>query len=222
MKKLFLLKLNCFKYFSFFTLFLLIVFSADFASAHRVVIFAWMEGDMVFTQSQFSDGRKVSNGLVQVFDFKNNLLLKGKTDPNGDFSFKIPKITALNIVLDAGMGHQGHWKLSEKEIKSSMGENDQKSVPEKNTPRMDITFQKEPLLSTKGENNKTPDSAVLVDKKQLEQMIEKILDKKIHPITRMLSQMQDKGPTVNDIFGGIGYILGLMGVAAYFLSRKKE
>jgi len=30
--------------------------------------------------------------------------------------FKIPKITALNIVLDAGMGHQGIWKLSEEEI----------------------------------------------------------------------------------------------------------
>ncbi len=225
MKKNFLLKLNCFKYFSSFTLILLFVFSADFASAHRVVIFAWTEGNMVFTQSQFSDGRKVSNGLVQVFDFNDNLLLKGKTDPNGDFSFKIPEITALNIVLNAGMGHQGHWKLSEKEIKTSMGISDQKPAPEKNDTRTDITktAQKEPSVSlTAGENNKNPDSALLLDKKQLEQIIEKVLDKKIHPITRMLAQMQNKGPSVNDIFGGIGYILGLMGVAAFFLSKKKK
>jgi len=225
MKIFFWLKLNCVKYFLSFILILLIVFSSDFAFAHRVVIFAWTEGDMVFTQSQFSGGKKVSNGDVQVFDNKNILLLKGKTDQNGDFSFKIPQITTLNIVLDAGMGHQGKWKLSEKEIKSSMGMGDQKPMSKQDGTRTDKaeTSQNKPSASlTAGKNNEKPDSAVLLNEKQLEQVIEKALDKKIHPITQMLAQMQDKGPSVNDIFGGIGYILGLMGVAAYFLSRKKE
>lgn len=225
MKIFFWLKLNCFKYFSSFTLILLFVFSADVASAHRVVIFAWVEGNTVFTQSQFSDGRKVSNGDVHVFDNKNNLLLKGKTDPNGDFSFKIPQMTTLNIVLDAGMGHQGKWKLSEKEIKSSMGMGDEKPMSKQDGTRTDMaeTSQNKPSASlTTGENNKKPDSVILLNEKKLKQMIETALDKKIHPISQMLAQMQYKGPSVNDIFGGIGYILGLMGVAAYFLSRKKN
>jgi nickel transport protein len=37
-----------------------------------------------------------------------------------------------------------------------------------------------------------------------------------------LSELQQEGPTVKDIFAGIGYILGLVGIAAYVHSRKKK
>ena len=32
----------------------------------------------------------------------------------------------------------------------------------------------------------------------------------------------DNGPAVTDILGGIGYILGLVGIGAYFNYRKKK
>ncbi|MBC2716424.1 MAG: hypothetical protein HGJ92_14030 [Desulfobacteraceae bacterium] len=224
MKKAFPLKLNCFKYFPSFILVLLFVFSADFSFAHRVVLFAWIEGDTVFTQSQFPDGKKIADGQVHVFDMNHNLLIKGKTDLNGEFSFKIPKTTALNIVLDAGMGHQGQWKLSEDEINASMGIRTQKPVSEKNEHPADKAAASQKLQSeslTAADNRNGSGTAVLLDEKQVEQIVEKVLDKKLQPITRMLARMQNTGPSINDIFGGIGYILGLMGVAAYFLSRKK-
>jgi len=34
--------------------------------------------------------------------------------------------------------------------------------------------------------------------------------------------MQNKGPQINEIIGGIGYIIGLAGIAAYFSNRKKK
>ena len=212
------------KNFYSFIIVLLFIFSADFVFAHRVVLFAWTEGNTIFTQSQFPDGKKIADAQVNVFDMDHTLLLEGKTDPNGEFSFKIPKITALNIVLDAGMGHQGQWKFSEDEIKSSMGISAQKPLTKgnENQPNTEATVPK-PLSDsvTAADNPKKSGPDVFFDEKQLEQIVEKTLDKKLRPITRMLAQMQDNGPSVNDIFGGIGYILGLMGVAAYFLSRKK-
>jgi len=36
----------------------------------------------------------------------------------------------------------------------------------------------------------------------------------------MLANLQEKGPSINDIFGGIGYILGLMGIAMYFKAKQ--
>jgi nickel transport protein len=58
--------------------------------------------------------------------------------------------------------------------------------------------------------------------KELEAIIESILDKKLKPITRMLADIRQKGPTVADVFAGIGYIFGLVGIAAYVHSRKKR
>lgn len=226
-------RLNDLKYFPFFILFLLSVFSADVVFAHRVVVFAWTEGDMVFTESQFPDGRKIADGQVNVFDMDHNLLVEGKTDANGEYSFKIPKNAALNIVLDAGMGHQGQWKLTEKEILSALGTGSPESGNENNERQPDLaeTSEKQtPSGSLKLKESLNPTETILLNEKQLdlivEKAVEKALDKKLQPVSGMLSQilarMQVRGPSVNDIFGGIGYILGLMGVAAYFLSRKRN
>jgi nickel transport protein len=58
--------------------------------------------------------------------------------------------------------------------------------------------------------------------KELEAAIESVLDRKLKPITRMLADMQQEGPSVRDILAGFGYIFGLAGIAAYVQSRKKK
>ena len=85
--------------------------------AHKVMIFAWVEGDTIFTESKFSGGKRVRKGDVTVYGLKGNRLLKGKTDEQGRFSFKIPEKTALKIVLLAGMGHRAEWTVPLHEIK---------------------------------------------------------------------------------------------------------
>jgi nickel transport protein len=38
----------------------------------------------------------------------------------------------------------------------------------------------------------------------------------------MLADSLDRGPTVSEVIGGIGYIFGLVGVALYFRTRGKR
>ncbi len=45
------------------------------------------------------------------------------------------------------------------------------------------------------------------------------LDAKLSPIKRMLAEQTEAGPNLRDIIGGIGWIFGLIGVAAYFRRR---
>jgi nickel transport protein len=61
-----------------------------------------------------------------------------------------------------------------------------------------------------------------VNMTKLEAVVESVLDRKLKPITKMLADAQHKETTAKDIFGGIGYILGLVGIAAYVHSRKKK
>jgi hypothetical protein len=57
--------------------------------------------------------------------------------------------------------------------------------------------------------------------KELEQVVEQAVEKKLKPVMQMLSDLSDPGPRISDILGGIGYIIGLVGIGAYFKNRKK-
>ena len=50
-------------------------FGFDLAFAHRVNVFAWVEGDIVYTKSKFGGGREVKGGKIVVMDSLGNELL---------------------------------------------------------------------------------------------------------------------------------------------------
>ncbi len=169
------------------------------AFAHKVIIFAWIEGGTVFTESKFSGGKRAINAQVQVFDREDKQLLEGKTNNKGEFSFKIPKLTDLRIVLTAGTGHKGEWTIPESEIQEVAALLEKKKAEEPSQP-----------------------TAVGLSKEEIKDLIDDSLDRKLRPIVRMMTESQSKGPSVNEIVGGIGYIVGLMGVALYFKNRGKK
>jgi nickel transport protein len=190
---------------------LMVVFSVmaiGAAQAHKVTIFAWTEGDRVFTQSKFSGGKRVNNGTVDVFDSQGDLLLTGQTDDRGEFSFVAPAVTDLNIVLTAGMGHRNSWRLSAAELTAQSGQATEEKMA---TPAEAIPEQAEAHLQREAPGL-TPQA--------VEAIVAKQLDEKLKPLTRLMVAAQDKGTSIGDILGGIGYILGLVGLGAYLRYRK--
>lgn len=91
---------------------------AGHASAHKVIIFAWVENNMIHTQSRFASKRKAKNCVIKVVNEKGAVIHKGKTDSKGEYSFKIPDNIDSDIVvrLEAGTGHQAHWTITEDEL----------------------------------------------------------------------------------------------------------
>ena len=187
-------------------IFVLVLLIVPEAFAHKVTIFAWAEGDTVYTESKFSGGRMVKQGKVEVFDDSGELLLEGKTDDNGEYSFKAPKVADLTIVLTAGSGHKNSWKLTAGELGGA------------DTP---------PTPSTTASESPVPEAAPSITGpnltvQEIEAIVARQVEQKIQPLTRMLAAMQEKGPTLSDIFGGLGYIFGLVGVGAYVRYRREQ
>ena len=178
---------------------ILIISASTPVLAHKVIIFAQVEGDTIFTESKFSGGRKATGAQVLVFDREGKQLLEGKTNNKGEFSFKIPKLTDLRIVLNAGMGHKAEWRIPESEIKEAGGISEKKRA---------------------GEYSQPIDAAL--SKQEIKELIDESLDRKLRPVVRMITESQSKGPSVTEILGGVGYIFGLMGVALYFRNRGKK
>lgn len=90
--------------------------SASPSWAHKVNIFAYVEGGKVYTESYFPDGKKVEGGMIEVLDSSGHQLLEGRTDSQGLFSFSLPKKEDLTLVLDATMGHKNSFVLKQSEM----------------------------------------------------------------------------------------------------------
>jgi nickel transport protein len=211
---------NVFREFFFFLMVLFCI--TNTAYAHKVMIFAWVEGDKVFTESKFSRGKKVKGGEILVYDLKGKNILEGKTDDKGEFSFAVPEKTTLKIVLQAGMGHRAEWTVPVDEIEDLADKKPWKSTlksQEEEKPPKEVSIKS---AEKRQEKVTRTELSPGLNSNEIEQAVEKALDKKLKPVIKMLNESLDRGPNVSEILGGIGYILGLMGVGAYFHYRRKK
>jgi nickel transport protein len=176
---------------------------ASTASSHKVYLFAWIEGDTVYTESYSSGKKKVRGGLVKVFDPAERKLLEGKTDEKGEYSFKIPRNTDLRIVLEAPMGHRAEFLLEADDVSG---------------------IEKSHQPTTSNRKSEVPSSSVVkVDIEQVKLLMEETLDSRLRPILRTLATIQEeRGPGLTEIIGGIGYIFGVVGLILYLKGRKRN
>ncbi|WP_020678190.1 hypothetical protein [Geopsychrobacter electrodiphilus] len=88
------------------------------ALAHKVNLFAYVEGGVIYTESYFPDGKKVKQGRIEIFDNQDQLLVAGATDDSGRYQIAIPEVEDLKIVISASMGHRNSFILKKAEIEA--------------------------------------------------------------------------------------------------------
>lgn len=216
------------------------------AQSHKLNIFAYAEGDKIFTESYFNDGSPCKKSMIQVYDPEGNELLKGKTDEEGTFSFKVPRKTDLRIVLTASMGHKAEYRMPESEITDILNQKiEPYLLPEEPIPYASSKEDLQkiepspfiPFIEGKGgeiadQNNISSNSTqpnVAVDLDQIRSVVEDAVDRSIEKrmkplISSMIHSMiraQTRQVSLTDIIGGIGYIFGIMGLILYFKKRDK-
>jgi len=185
-------------------IFLIIIMMDVSVFAHKVNIFTYVEGDKVYTESYFNDGKKCVDSKIEVFDNQGNILLEGLTDEEGMFSFEIPSEDVidgdLKVVLTASMGHRAEYIIRADELRD---------VAELIEEKLE-----EPVTVLSPEVSS-------FDLKEIQSLIEDALDKKLEPIMREIKKSQEDRISPTEIIGGVGYIIGIFGIIAYFLSRKR-
>jgi len=187
------------------------------AAAHRVNVFAYLEGDTVQVESSFAGGGPVRQGKVVVLDAQGGQeLLTGETNAQGKFSFPLPPAAVarkadLRIVIEASMGHQGEWLL--KAATDTTGKSP-------TAPAAAAPASAAPPAAPKPAA--APAGAGDLNRQVVEEVVNQALDAKLAPLKQMLIEAQSSQPTLRDIIGGLGYIIGLCGLAAYLYSRKPK
>jgi nickel transport protein len=185
------------------------------AMAHRVNVFAYVEGGEIVVECSFSKSKRVRHGHIEVRDaVSGETLLHGTTDAEGLFRFPVPEQArtsgaGLRILLQAGEGHQNEWIVDAAEFLGA-------PIPAAPAPSVP---QSDTAGSVPGGNEAAPSPGLT--RSDVEEVVAAALDAKLAPIQRELREQGQKGPGVQEIVGGIGWIFGLIGVAAYFKSRPR-
>lgn len=211
------------------------------AQAHRVNIFAWTEGPQVMVQCGFSGGNNVKNGKITVYDAANDaVLLEGLTDANGMFHFDIPaqaRKHGLRIRINAGEGHQNEWLLDAEELARTAESPEiipaptEKAGSTGDAQPADTSAPARPAGATAqpvgAGGNGSPvgieqirasmDAALEAQ----DARINALLESRLAPLRRQLAEMRQDGPGLREIAGGMGWLVGLAGIALYFRSRHR-
>ncbi|CAK8717301.1 Nickel transport protein [Candidatus Electrothrix laxa] len=171
--------------------------------AHKLNVFSWTGENKIYGEAFFSGGRKAKNVPVHVQNAESLAsLLTTQTDEEGKFQFTPPQQAVqqnqgLLITVDTGDGHRGEWLL----------EADEYLIEDSAPPPSSQTKQ--------------PGSE-LVTLEDIRQIVLQELNRELIPIKRHLAEDREKEANPRDIIGGIGCILGLAGIFAWFQAKKKK
>ncbi len=175
--------------------------------AHKINLFAYAEGPVIHGQAYARGGDPVGHASVVAFDSAGEKLGEATTDEQGDFTLPARFRCDHRLVLDAGAGHTAEFTLSAEELP--------RDLPGRSSDAGSEEIGEAPQPTTRAAAAISP-----VDHEDLTARLESI-DRQIVQLRKQLDGYEQK-TRLHDVLGGLGYILGLMGLAYYFLGTRRK
>jgi nickel transport protein len=183
------------------------LFSATPADAHKVNVFAYADGATIQGEVYVRGGDPVRGATITVFDPSGAELGTALTDDEGEFTLEARFRCDHRVVADAGGGHAAEYTVPAGELPDGL--------PARGEPPEERPDPQAAPTPPEEDPTAAPDRAPLHAELQS-------LNTQIIQLRRQLDQYQAK-IRLQDILGAIGYIVGVMGLAFYFLGvRRKE
>ncbi len=196
------------------------------ASAHKMTVFAWTSGNQIQGEVKFSGGRRAKHVPVEAQDATSHaVLLTGETNDNGEFTLALSaaileKKPDLLIVANGGDGHRGEWPLNAKEYVAA--EIPSASTAADTTITAPASQEETAAESLSPSSDSTVQEPAAFDSRILRQIVSEEINRAVTPIRKTLAEESEHEPSFQDILGGIGWIIGMAGLAAWLQSRKKK
>ena len=134
-------------------------------------------------------------------------------------SVKVFIIVLISFCLTAWAQSSEEELLPAEEI---IGSGSESKTPETVVKASDKTSTNTGSESIKTDEDVLKPTTIVLGREEIEEIIDASLDKKLAPIYDMMANTYDRGPGLTEIMGGIGYIIGLVGVALYFSNRRRK
>lgn len=187
-----------------FSILLMLVLTAlsNTAHAHKLKVFAFAEGDRIEGTTYFVGGTPASGATVEVMSADDRLLATLVPDTDGDFSYEVEAHENHVIVANTRDGHVARWTVAAAEFTGQASGSSSQNVD--NTT-----------------STGTDDSATKPDNDELARLVEQAVAQQIQPLREQMVRNEDR-VRLQDIIGGIGYIMGIFGVVVWWQQRRRS
>jgi nickel transport protein len=192
----------------------LVVAGTTSAGAHRLKLFVSVDGMTLSGYAFFIGGGRPQDVGFVVKDASGTEVHRGRTDDHGAFAWTADRPADYVLSVDTGEGHFADEKIPADRFSTAAPAT---AVPEVTTPAS--------VTDVAANATATISSAAAVDAETLARLVEAAVDRALARQLRPLIEAQNLAEgrlRFNDIMGGVGMIIGLAGIAAWALSRRRK
>ena len=216
---------------SVLTICLTVLLCASQSYGHRINIFALVEADQIRVECKFSKNSPARNSPVSISDKASGKQLARKnTDNQGVAIFPITaemKSAPQGLLahINAGEGHENDFEIEKSELDGASAASGTEMTPSLGAAEFATVKQAtpaDPAVFSASSMQIPADSVAAMSRQELEMLISTAVDRRVTPLRVMIASQVEKGPGVVEIFGGIGWILGIFGTAVLCLNRRKK
>jgi len=165
--------------------------------AHSVRIFGAQDGERIVGKAYFVGGGAAEDVDVIVAGQDGTKIATLKTNAKGEFSFSPgAKEGEFKLSVDTGDGHFAKTSVA---YGAAAGRRAEASAPAAET--------QQPLRRSH------------VELEAVEEIVDKLIAKRLLPLQESIERYEGR-TRLRDVLGGLGYILGVAGLASFFVSRR--
>lgn len=173
------------------------------ASAHRLKVFASAIGNSIEGEAYFVGSGPAGGVDVTLRDADKKLLQSGKTGPDGHFALPASGTGDLTVTVDAEDGHVANFTILASEL-------DPAPAPSAAAPV---------VPAAKPDARPADPTVAAVAPAVPMADIEVAVARKVAPLAAQIDALQS-ALRIQDILGGIGYVVGIFGLVAFLKSRR--
>ncbi len=174
--------------------------------AHKLQVFASADGARIEGSAYFGGGGAAPGAQISILDADGKTLAEPVPDAQGRFSFQAQAPVDHVVVARTGDGHKAEWRVTASELAAGFPGS---AVPAARVPALSPGSMPTPAAV---EASARPDPTLVAS-------IEQAVSRQVAPLRQELMAAQDQA-RLRDILGGIGYILGIAGLAAWWRARR--
>jgi nickel transport protein len=179
-------------------------------SAHTLYVFAHAEGKVIQGKAYFRGQVPAQDVTVTALDPAGQEIGKTTTDQQGAFSLEARFRCNHRLLADTGDGHGGEFTITAAELPEDL-------------PARGEALQSPPATTTNVATNtaaggeSTAETGAVASAEHAHQQILAELAR----LREQLSQYEQR-VRLQDVLGAIGYILGVTGLASYYLASRRK
>lgn len=181
--------------------------------AHRLKLFVAVEGMTVSGYAFFIGGGRPQDVDFVIKDGAGAPVHRGRTDDKGAFAWTATAPTDYTFSIDAGDGHFVDEKIPADRFSLTV-----------TATAAPVAAETMPTVADRATNTAAPSPAA-VDPETLARLVEAAAERAVARQLRPLIEAQNLAEArlrFNDIMGGVGMIVGLAGLTAWAMSRRRR